>query len=349
MAIGDGKLTQSFEPESLSTGGPFTVRECAPPIERDSGSKDCVNLLSRTAVSRLMDQKNNQSIDDFLKFIASEKGLARNTIAAYRRDLSLFFHVLQKRGIEAIDRVTEEDVIAFLADLKEKKYAVSSICRTLVAIKVFFRFLKKEGGIASDPTVYLESPKLWQLIPEILSYQEVDALLQAPDPSDRIGSRDKAILEVLYASGLRVSELCALNLFDVDEHVVRVRGKGGKERIVPIAKIAVGAVDQYLIHFRKNQEEGKDTPLFVSEKGKRMDRSGVWKLVKRYAKAANIHKCIFPHTLRHAFATHLLENGADLRVIQEMLGHVSIATTDRYTHVSQRHLTEAFEAFHPRP
>ncbi len=151
---------------------------------------------------------------------------------------------------------------------------------------------------------------------------------------------------MIYASGLRVSEVCGLNLHDVDDTVVRVKGKGGKERIVPIAASAVAAIDHYLVTFRP---DNKDTPLFLSEKGKRIERTLVWKRVKHYAKLAGISKVISPHTLRHSFATHLLENGADLRIIQEMLGHSNIATTDRYTHISQRHLTEAFENFHPRP
>jgi integrase/recombinase XerD len=190
---------------------------------------------------------------------------------------------------------------------------------------------------------------MWQLIPEVLSVAEVDALLKAPDVATAAGARDRAVLQVIYACGLRVSEACGLNLQDVGDQIVRVRGKGGKERVVPIAKSAVEAIDDYLTRFRQEGERAKHPPLFVSEKGKRIDRILVWKRVKHYAEIAGIRKEISPHTLRHSFATHLLENGADLRVIQEMLGHSNIQTTDRYTHISQRHLAEAFEAFHPRP
>jgi len=289
------------------------------------------------------------ALADFLSYIASEKGLSTNTVAAYRRDLEMFFELLKGRSKQALEEVSEGDVIAFLAQLKSERYASSSVCRSLVAVKVFFRFLKREKLIATDPTANLDSPKLWQLIPEVLTYEEVDALLKSPDPTDPMGARDRAVFEVIYASGLRVSEVCGLNLFDISENTVRVKGKGGKERIVPIAQAAIDAVDHYLIHFRDAQPEQKEAPLFVTSKGKRIDRTLVWQRIKFYGKKAGIGKPLSPHTLRHSFATHLLENGADLRVIQEMLGHASVATTDRYTHISQHHLSQAFSNFHPRP
>jgi integrase/recombinase XerD len=282
------------------------------------------------------------AVGDFLSYLRSEKGLSRNTIEAYQRDLKLFSQAVSAD----FSQVSEQDLIHFLSVLKDQNYASSSIYRTLVAVKVFFRFLKREGVLASDPTLYLDTPKLWQLIPEVLSFQEVDLLLAAPDVQSAVGARDRAILEVLYASGLRVSEVCGLNIHDIDEATVRVKGKGGKERIVPIAAAAVRAVDHYLGHFRG---EAEAEALFLNGKGKRIDRMVVWKRVKFYAAKAGIGKRISPHTLRHSFATHLLDNGADLRVIQEMLGHASVATTDRYTHISQQHLNAAFDAFHPRP
>jgi integrase/recombinase XerD len=288
-------------------------------------------------------------VDDFLSYLGSEKGLAQNTLIAYRRDIEMFLSLLKERGISLIGRVQEEDVIIFLSALKTKSYATSSICRTIVAIKMFFRFLKREKVIEKEITLHLDVPRMWQLIPEVLTVAEVEELLHSPDTSTFIGARDQAVLQVIYASGLRVSEVCGLDLQDVDDLIVRVRGKGGKERIVPIAKSAVDAVDHYLVYYRYPVNSEKAVPLFVSEKGKRIDRTLVWKRIKLYAKLAGIKKEISPHTLRHSFATHLLENGADLRVIQEMLGHSNISTTDRYTHISQRHLAEAFEAFHPRP
>jgi integrase/recombinase XerD len=290
-----------------------------------------------------------QWIEDFLSYLGSEKGLALNTLDAYRRDIAMFARLLKERSVSSLDQVLEEDVIAFLSVLKNQEYATSSICRAMIAVKMLFRFLKREGAVAKDLTLHFDSPKMWQLIPEVLTVVEVDAFLNAPDVSTLTGARDKAVLQMIYASGLRVSEVCGLNLHDVDDQIVRVRGKGGKERIVPVAKSAVDAVDYYQHHYRQQGTAEKQMPLFVSDRGKRIDRTMVWKRVKLYARSAGISKAISPHTLRHSFATHLLENGADLRVIQEMLGHSSIATTDRYTHISQRHLTEAFQAFHPRP
>lgn len=286
-------------------------------------------------------------VDDFLSSLSSEKGLAQNTLFSYGRDLKMFLKLLEKRSVARLNDAREEDAVAFLASLKEKRYATSSICRALVALRMFYRFLKREKVVDQEITQYLDTPKMWQLIPEVLTIAEVDALLQIPDASTFAGACDRALLQTIYASGLRVSEVCGLNLQDVDDRVVRVKGKGGKERIVPIAESAVAAIDHYLVHFRQGTE--KENALFVTERGKRIDRMTVWKRVKDYARLAQIQKNISPHTLRHSFATHLLENGADLRVIQEMLGHASIATTDRYTHISGRHLDEAFKTFHPRP
>jgi integrase/recombinase XerD len=279
-------------------------------------------------------------LEEFLSYLGAEKGLSKNTLEAYGRDISAFFNYSNNKT-----EVSQEEILGFFRYLKEKNYAASSICRMIVAIKVFFRFLKKEGHIGSDPTLYLDSPKMWQLIPEVLTVAEVTTLLKQPDMASFQGARDRAILEVLYASGLRVSELCNLNIENVDDTFVRVTGKGNKERIVPIARSAIEKIDHFLGKFRSDDQGA----LFVTEKGKRIDRVMVWKRVKFYAKKAGITKEISPHTLRHSFATHLLENGADLRVIQDMLGHANIGTTDRYTHISQKHLHEAFSKFHPRP
>jgi integrase/recombinase XerD len=283
-----------------------------------------------------------REIADFLAYLGSEKGLSPHTLAAYGRDLKSY--ATYSQGKKAEDVIADQ-IIEYFQSLKNKGIASSSLCRALVAVKVFFRFLKREKIIHNNPTVFLESPKMWQLIPEVLNVEEVSRFLEMPAIETAIGARDKAIFMVMYASGLRVSELCGLNLGDISDDQVRVRGKGNKERVIPIATAAVLAVDYYLTQFRL---EG-DGPLFLSSKGKRMDRAAVWERVKFYGKKAGISKEISPHTLRHSFATHLLENGADLRVIQEMLGHSNIATTDRYTHVSRKHLHEAFEKFHPKP
>lgn len=282
------------------------------------------------------------SLTDFLSYLGAEKGLSSHTLVAYARDIRSFFKQLSQKEVQEIK---EEDFLNFFQKIREKGYASSSVCRLLISLKVFFRYLKREEILAIDPTIHLENPKLWQLMPEVLSLEETQRLLSAPDALSSIGARDCAILEVLYASGLRVSELCGLNLSDVAEDHVRVKGKGSKERIVPIARRSVEVIDTYLKNFRSDQEKA----LFITARGKRIDRITVWERIKQYAKKAGIKKNISPHTLRHSFATHLLENGADLRVIQEMLGHASIATTDKYTHISQKHLHEAFEKFHPRP
>ncbi len=213
---------------------------------------------------------------------------------------------------------------------------------------MFFRFLKKEGVISVDLGRYFETPKIWQLVPEVLSMEEVEALLQQPETEDFLGARDKAILELLYATGMRVSELCRLKITDLSDTFVKVKGKGKKERVIPVGRKAIEAVDHYLLHFRKEATE-ENGLLFLSLKGRPIDRITVWTRVKIYAKSAGIIKSISPHTLRHSFATHLLENGADLRLIQDMLGHEDIGTTDRYTHVTGRRLKSAFKTFHPRP
>ena len=289
------------------------------------------------------------AIDDFLSYLASEKGLSHNTLIAYGADIDKLQEHLKIHHSTSLLAASQDHIVAFIGDLQKKGHASSTLCRSLVAIKVFYRFLSQEGYTSLDPTVLLATPKIWQLIPEVLTVAEVDALLAAPDTTAHIGIRDRAILLILYACGLRVSELCQLNLHSLSDASVRVKGKGSKERVIPIATNAVAAVDDYLHHCRSSAKDHEQKALFVTASGARIDRTAVWERVKYYGKKAGIMKNISPHTLRHSFATHLLENGADLRVIQEMLGHASIATTDRYTHISQKHLHEAFAACHPRP
>lgn len=284
-------------------------------------------------------------IQDFLLYLASERGLAQNTLTAYETDLLAFQEFLGKKEPSLIEK---KDVIDFLEIKQKKGQASSSLCRALIAIKLFFRFLKRESVLQIAGIAFLESPKIWQLIPEVLSLEEVDLLFATPDTTGFLGARDRAILEVIYASGLRVSEACGLDFQDIGEESIRVMGKGGKERIIPIAKSSLAKLDEYLLLFR-DQIQITSQAVFVTTKGKRIDRVNVWNRIKIYAKKAGLQKNISPHTLRHSFATHLLENGADLRIIQEMLGHAQIATTDRYTHISQKHLTTSFATFHPRP
>ena len=278
-------------------------------------------------------------LDDFLSYIASEKGLSPHTVEAYGRDVRGLIDFVYTKGVTEPHKIEESHIVGHLGALHEKQQASSTIARALMAVKVLFRFWKREGAIETNIALYLDSPKLWQLIPAILTGEEVERLLAVPDTDTFVGARDRAILEMLYGSGLRVSEVCSLGVHDVDEAFARVLGKGRKERIVPVGREAIAALDHYLLHHRKEGEGA----LFLSRRGRPLERTAVWKRIKSYAREAGIEKNISPHTLRHSFATHLLDNGADLRVIQEMLGHASIGTTDRYTHVSNTRLQEAFQ------
>lgn len=284
-------------------------------------------------------------IADFLNYLLCEKGVSSHTIEAYSHDVRLFASIAGSTNWGAM---TSECILRFLAFLTEKGYASSSICRMLVSVKVFFRFLKKEGIVEVDLGLYFDTPKTWQLIPEVLTIEEVDALLAQPKADDFVGARDKAMLELLYATGIRVSELCRLKICDLDDEFVKVFGKGKKERVIPVGKQAIAAIDVFLVRFRNTNKED-NAPLFITKRGDPIDRITVWSRVKAWARAAGINKSISPHTLRHSFATHLLENGADLRLIQDMLGHADIGTTDRYTHVTGSRLQTAFQSLHPRP
>lgn len=295
-----------------------------------------------------VDQVMLGQIDDFLQYLAAEKGFSPHTLEAYSRDCSTFAEYMQSQGHSGFAQMRREDIVTYLSHLQGKRYATASICRALMAIKVLFRFLKRERIIPLNIALLLESPKLWQLIPEVLSHEEIEKLLAAPDRATASGARDYAMLELLYSSGLRVSELCGLGLQDVNDTFVRVMGKGRKERLVPVGRKAIAALDDYLVRFRGESREEENAPLFISRFGARIDRVAVWRAMKAYARQAGVTKNISPHTLRHSFATHLLDQGADLRIIQEMLGHASISSTERYTHISKSRLQEAFQACHPR-
>ena len=245
---------------------------------------------------------------------------------------------MEEKGVKSAVKVKSEQIMLYLSKLQTDGLESSSIHRATMALKVFFRFLRREKVIQSDPTHLLEGGKVWQKVPEILTPSEVKELLAAA--SDK---RDYAILILIYAAGLRVSEVCGLDIRDVGEGEVRVVGKGKKERIVPVAKSALKAIDRYLA-----KRGDKNSALFITNRGKRIDRIAIWQMIKRIAKKGGITKSISPHTLRHSFATHLLENEADLRVIQELLGHSDIGTTERYMHLSSGRLKSLFDGFHPR-
>jgi integrase/recombinase XerD len=285
-------------------------------------------------------------IEEFIMYIGSERGLALNTQLAYRRDLYQLRECAVQQG--HLWPPDAEAVVAFLQLLQGQGKRSTSQVRALIAAKVFLRYLFREGHVKSNQSVLLESPKVWQVIPSVLSYQELDRLLQAPDCATDDGVRDRAILELLYGTGIRVSELCALSIYDVSDDLVKVHGKGGKERLVPIGRQALLAVDAYLTQVRQKCDSTVVLQLFVTQHGKPFNRILVWKLVRQYACKVGIDKRVSPHTFRHTYATHLLDAGADLRVIQELLGHAHISSTDRYTHVCKSQIREVFRTFHPR-
>ncbi len=291
-------------------------------------------------------------ISSFLDYLTVERGLARNTILAYGKDLELFSSFVEGKGVVSVSRVSRQDISDFMLEQKDHEIEPASIARRLAAIKMFFRFLVRERVLKDDPTALVDSPKLWKKIPETLSVNEVEALINQPNGRSHQGIRDRAILETMYATGMRVSEAVALKLDDINFEVgfVRCIGKGNKERVVPLGKKAIASLQRYITSARPVFSKRRDVgALFVSRVGGRISRQSLWKLIKAYAAAAHIKKPMKPHILRHSFATHLLEHGADLRSVQEMLGHSNIATTQIYTHINKDRLKAVHKQFHPRP
>lgn len=287
----------------------------------------------------------------FLDYLAVECGLSPNTVAAYRRDLAKFAQFAGSSGARGLEKLSGPDMVRFLHGLRSQGLAVSSVARTLVAVKMFLRFLAQQDRKVSTAALAMESPRVWKNLPDVLSRQEVEELLRAPDRSKALGLRNAALLETLYATGCRVEETAGLKLSDLhmDMGYVRAVGKGRKERIVPIGEPACEVIREYLGGARlKLAKPSSGDYLFLSRTGKRLDRKSIWRLVRSLARQAGIRKKVHPHTLRHSFATHMLEGGADLRMVQEMLGHASIATTQIYTHVDQRRLKGIHRKFHPR-
>ena len=292
-----------------------------------------------------------QSIEAFLTYLALERGLSRTTCASYSLDLAFFEAFLKKRRIDSWTKVEALQVREFLQSLRSSKQP-ATLARKLAAIKGFFKFLEGQQVIRKSPTVFIESPRLWKRLPQTLSQAEVERLLQGIR-QEGLGRRDLAMLELLYSCGLRVSELVSLDLgsCNLEAGFVRCIGKGNKERIVPIGKQALQAIGRYLEQERPHlvAKHAAEPALFVNRTGGRLTRQRLWQLLKAYARIGSIDKSIGPHTLRHSFATHLLEGGADLRTVQELLGHSNISTTQRYTHVERSRLKLVHEKFHPRP
>ncbi len=290
-------------------------------------------------------------IDQFLDYISLELGLSLNTRMAYATDLRKFVGFLEVRKIATLNSLTRKQLLDFLMGEREKGLAANSVSRLFVVIKVWLRYLQQENLLAQNVAEAMDSPKLWKILPETLSIKEVERLLAAPAGDKPQAVRDRALLEVFYASGLRVSELCSLTLDDLhfDAGYLRCIGKGQKERVVPFSEQSGQILAGYLRQARPRLARDPSVrAVFLTRLGQAFDRRSVWRMVKRYARNAGIAKSISPHTLRHSFASHLLQNGAPLRVIQEMLGHADIATTQIYTHVDPARLKSIHERFHPR-
>lgn len=287
----------------------------------------------------------------FLDYLRFEKGVSRNTEEAYRRDVVKFMSYIKKRGIKDLRQVRKSDILDFISHLLDEGAAFASTARNLSSLKAFFRFLVLDGHLEMNPADNLDSPKVQRKLPQVLTVEEVDRLLSQPNPARITELRDKAMLELMYATGLRVSELLSLELDDVNlvAGYVRCVGKGNKERIVPMNKTAAFWVERYIARARPHLLKGALTrTLFVNANGRKMTRQGFWKILNKHVNKADIRKDVTPHTLRHSFATHLLENGADLRAVQEMLGHADITTTQIYTHLTRTHLREVYQRTHPR-
>jgi integrase/recombinase XerD len=287
----------------------------------------------------------------FLDYLLVERGLSSNTIASYGRDISQFASFSKEMGIDSTSDISEELLTQFLARLQREKCASTSVARKLAAIRTFMKFLQREGDVKGNACEWVENPHPTKPLPKTLTEDEVTRLLRQPDTSEMNGLRDKAMLETLYATGLRVSELINLRADDVNLSVgfLRCIGKGSKERIVPIGEVAIEMIGWYLDKCRPLFAKGQRNEfLFLTNRGGPMTRVGFWKIIKKHAKEAGITTHITPHVLRHSFATHLLEHGADIRSIQEMLGHASVATTQIYTHVTRDHLREVYKKSHPR-
>lgn len=289
-------------------------------------------------------------IEEFMSYLSVERGLSDNTLSSYKRDLKRFFEYLESRHIDSIQKVSRQIVTSFMLSEKDRGLSANSISRELASLKSFFKFLIRENKVKEDVTGIIESPRLWKKLPSVLDIAEVEALLKAPNVRDLMGIRDKACLELMYATGMRVSELINLKMDDLNMNVgfVKCLGKGNKERIVPFGRKAKESLMRYIDKARSVFLKKRISNfLFLTRLSKAMSRQTFWKTIKKYARLAGIKKDITPHSLRHSFATHILEKGADLRVVQEMLGHADISTTQIYTHVNKDRLKSIHHKFHP--
>ena len=290
-------------------------------------------------------------LDRFGDFLTLEQGTSPNTLEAYRRDVARLVEFARVKGADAPFDVTSRMLREFIYHLKDIGLSPASIRRNISAVRTYFKFLLADGAVTRDPSERLETPKRWRTLPDVLTVDEVSSLLAAPTLDDPLAFRDRAMLELAYGAGLRVSEWISIGVRDVlmEDKLVRVFGKGSKERLVPIGRTAIGAVATYIREQRPKLEKGSGKGvLFLNARGEPLTRMGAWKILRRYVERAGIKKAVSPHTLRHSFATHLLEGGADLRAVQEMLGHADISTTQIYTHIDREYLRKVHRQFHPR-
>lgn len=289
-------------------------------------------------------------VGDYIEYIKNEKKLTENTLEAYIRDILQFKEYLQENKILSFKDTTKTTIITYLMNLQKKGKSTSTISRNLASIRCFFQYLLNKNIIEEDPTLNLRSPKCEKRIPSVLTMEEVNLLLTQPNPKDFKGARDKAMLELLYATGLRASEIISLNIDDVqlDASLLIVRDNNN-QRVIPIGREALKALSHYISNYRSNLDHGIKEPLFLNYSGRRLTRQGFWKIIKQYTIKANISKAITPQTLRHSFAVHLIENGADIKTVQEMLGHSDISTTQIYSFAaSNKELREVYKNSHPR-
>jgi len=308
--------------------------------------------VTRSVLSQVPDELSRAfHLERFHDFLAVEKGASPRTDEAYLRDLARFATFARLKGARAPDSVGSKTLREYVYHLKDLGLAPSSIRRNVSAVRSYFRFMLDEGHLVRDPSERLETPKRWRTLPDVLTVKEVESLIAAPSLDEPLAFRDRAMLELAYGAGLRVSEWISIGVRDVlmNERLVRVFGKGGKERVVPIGRSAIAAVAIYVRELRPRIERGKGKGvLFLNSRGEPLSRMGAWKILRKYVDQAGITKRVTPHTLRHSFATHLLEGGADLRAVQEMLGHADISTTQIYTHVDREYLRSVHRQFHPR-
>jgi integrase/recombinase XerD len=290
-------------------------------------------------------------IDRFGDYLTLEQGTSPLTLEAYRRDVARLVDYVRVKGATSPIDITSRVLRDFVYHLKDLGLAPSSIRRNISAVRTYFRFLLSDGVVTRDPSERLETPRRWRTLPDVLTIPEITRLLAAPTLDDALAFRDRAMLEIAYGAGLRVSEWISIGVRDVlfEEKLVRVFGKGSKERLVPIGRSAIGAVATYVRELRPRLEKGAGKGvLFLNARGEPLSRMGAWKILRRHVERAGIEKSVSPHTLRHSFATHLLEGGADLRAVQEMLGHADISTTQIYTHVDREYLRQVHKQYHPR-